>query len=94
MITLGEKLNDLRMELWTRELRAGGTRTSTLEKIGRATGMSASIISSYERNEKKASFANVASLAQFYNVSLDLFAGLSNEPVNMETHIIQRKTGL
>lgn len=93
MRTLGEKLEDLRREFIAREIQKEGKRSS-LANIGKAVGIATSTLSDYENSKKNPSLDNAAKLAQFYKVPLDYLAGLSDEPVNMDTYTIQRKTGL
>jgi len=92
VLTLGEKLKDLRTEHNARELRTTGRRLS-LKELGENIGIAPATLSDYENNKKMPGLENAAQMAQFYGVSLEYLAGLS-EPINMDTGTIQRKTGL
>ena len=89
-IELGEKLEDLRKD---RSIKMMRHRNLSLESIGETIGISKSALSEYENGKKRMGFENAVKLAQFYGVSLDYLAGLT-EPINLDTSMIHQKTGL
>ena len=77
-LTNGERLKDLRV-----------TQGLTLKELSKQTGLSASVLGSYETDEdKEISPYSVSTLAKFYGVSTDYLLGLTetkNHP-NTELH--------
>ena len=52
----------------------------TQDKLVEILGMHKTTYTNYEQGKREIPFSLVISLAQFYNVSIDFIAGLSNTP--------------
>lgn len=83
-MTLGERLKALRSE-----------RGVSLGKLEKAVNITASTLGDYENDNKNPSIERLKRLAEFYGVSLDYLAGLSEaRSVNISIRQICKKTGL
>ena len=84
MKTLGERLKELRVE-----------RKISLGKLEGAVNISASTIRDYENDNKNPTVEKLTRLAEYYGVSLDYLAGLTEaKTVDMTIQAICKATGL
>ena len=58
----------------------------TQDELVAILGMHKTTYTNYEQGKREIPFALAICLAEFYNVSLDYIAGLTNEPIPLEQH--------
>ena len=93
---LGKQLKDLR-EYYIYKTGYENKKQSHIslsEIANRIGGISSSTLFDYEKGNKIPGFENAIKLAKFYNVSLDVLAGISDKPLDLDTMSIQRQTHL
>jgi len=61
-------------------------RDLTQDELVQILDMHKTTYTNYEQGKREIPFALVIRLAEFYNVSLDYIAGLTNEPVPLDKH--------
>lgn len=64
----------------------------TQDQLVAALGLNKTTYTNYEQGKREIPFALVIRLAQFYNVSIDYIAGLSNKPSPISGTNIYRNT--
>ena len=58
----------------------------TQDELVQILGMHKTTYTNYEQGKRELPFALAIRLAEFYNVSLDYIAGLTNEPIPLDQH--------
>ena len=58
----------------------------TQDELVQIQGMHKTTYTNYEQGKREIPFALAIRLAEFYNVSLDYIAGLTNEPIPLDQH--------
>lgn len=64
----------------------------TQDQLVAALNLNKTTYTNYEQGKREIPFALVIRLAQFYNVSIDYIAGLSNTPAPLSGHNIYQHT--
>ena len=67
-----------------RELRED--KDLTQDELVQILGMHKTTYTNYEQGKREIPFALAIRLAEFYNVSLDYIAGLTNDPIPLDLH--------
>jgi len=59
-------------------------------ELVRILGMHKTTYTNYEQGKREIPFSLAIRLAEFYNVSLDYIAGLTNDPIPLDQHTKQK----
>ena len=90
---LGKTLHFYRSQYVDRIKNDNNAKINQAE-IAKKIGISSTILCDYENGNKIPGLENAIKLAKFYNVSLDVLAGISDKPLDLDTMSIQRQTHL